>query len=334
MQWYWIVLIVVAALALLEVGAGLYMFFYAFGANRGSVRKLFRQREQDPAPLVRMRFDTKAYMDALPHDNLTQTAPDGVKLAARFFPNNGTKNVAVICHGWHSYPWWDFGKAFDIVYNAGYAVLAVRQRPQGDSVGRYMTYGAKESDDLLGWIRILIKTYGEDLRIAIMGVSMGGATVLCATGKPLPKQVQCAVSDCAFTSAKDQFRSAMKGRFPVARALGKPIARIFAKIRYADAAPIRLRRAGKGVLGLAGRAPCRGCDDESGRVCGARDPLASKVPVTHLRRMDAGRNARPAFFNTPSGSGCCRCSRSARSRARRRSRRRRGACERLRSSGC
>ena len=238
MQWYWIVLIVVAALALFEVGAGLYMFLFAFGANRGSVRKLFRQREQDPAPLVRMRFDTKAYMDALPHDNLTQTTPDGVKLAARFFPNNGTKNVAVICHGWHSYPWWDFGKAFDIVYNAGYAVLAVSQRAQSDSEGRYMTYGAKESDDLIGWIRILTETYGEDLRIAIMGVSMGGATVLCATGKPLPKQVQCAVSDCSFTSAEDQFRSVMKGRFPVARALGKPIARIFAKIRYADAAPI------------------------------------------------------------------------------------------------
>ena len=81
MQWYWIVLIVVAALALIEVGAGLYMFLFAFGANRGSVRKLFRKREQDPAPLVRMRFDTKAYMDALPHDNLTQTAPDGVKLS-------------------------------------------------------------------------------------------------------------------------------------------------------------------------------------------------------------------------------------------------------------
>lgn len=245
MQWYWIVLIVIGVFALIVCSAASYMFSYAFCANRRAVRRTFAQREADPAPLVRMRFDTKAYMDALPCDRLTQTAPDGVTLAARFFPNNGTKKVAVICHGWHSYPWWDFGKAFDIVYNAGFAVLAVSQRAQGDSEGRYMTYGAKESDDLLGWLRILIERYGEDLHIAIMGVSMGAATVLCATGKPLPEQVKCAVSDCSFTSAKEQFRSASKGRFPVARALGQGFARIAADVRYADASPIDAVRRSK-----------------------------------------------------------------------------------------
>lgn len=238
MQWYWIVLIVLAAALLVALGAAVCMFCYAFTANRKTVEKVFRDREQDPAPLVRMRFRTKEYFDALPYESLTMTASDGVTLAARFFPNGGARKVAIICHGWHSFPWWDFGKSFDLVYDAGYAVLAIFQRAQGESEGRYMTYGAKESEDLLGWIDLLLKRYGEDLSIAIMGVSMGAATVLCATGKQLPKQVKCAVSDCAFTSAKDQFKAASKGKYPIARTLGQPIAEAVAHMRYRDASPI------------------------------------------------------------------------------------------------
>ncbi|MBR4905457.1 MAG: alpha/beta hydrolase [Clostridia bacterium] len=238
MHWYWIVPIALAAVLLIALGIAGCMFYYAFAANRKAIEKVFREREQDPAPLVRMRYRTKEYFDALPFDALTLTAKDGVNLSARFFPNGGTKKVAILCHGWHSYPWWDFGKAFDIVYDAGCAVLAVFQRAQGESEGRYLTYGAKESEDLLGWIDLLLARYGEDLSIALMGVSMGAATVLCATGKPLPKQVKCAVSDCAFTSAKDQFKAASKGRFPLSRLLGQPIAELFAHMRYRDASPI------------------------------------------------------------------------------------------------
>jgi fermentation-respiration switch protein FrsA (DUF1100 family) len=238
MKWYWILLIIAAAIALILCGAAYYMFLAAFGAQRKQIEKVFREREQDPSPLARMRFATKTYMDALPNERLTQLAKDGTALAARFFPNGGTKKVAILCHGWHSFPWWDFGKAFDIVYDAGYAVLAVSMRAQGESEGRYLTYGAKESEDLLGWIRILLERYGEDLSIAIMGVSMGAATVLCTTGKALPKQVKCAVSDCAFTSVKDQFDAVSKKRYPIIRKIGQGAARVFAGVRYADASPI------------------------------------------------------------------------------------------------
>ena len=238
MQWYWIVLICVVALALLAFVASYMMFRYAFVADRRIIDRVFREREKDPAPLVRMRYATKAYMDALEHENWTQTASDGTKLAAWFFPNGGTNKVAVLCHGWRSRPWWDFGKAFDIVYNAGYAVLAVNQRAQGDSEGRYMTYGAKESEDLLGWIDRLCDRFRNDVHIAIMGVSMGGATVLCATGKDLPDAVKCAVSDCAFTSAMDQFRAATNGRFSFLQTLASPLVHRFVHIRYSDASPI------------------------------------------------------------------------------------------------
>lgn len=238
MQWYWFIIIAVGAFLICTVGVAYMMFRFAFGANRKSVEQMFARRRQDPAPLVRMRWDTAAYMDRLKYETLTMISRDGLKLSARFFPNGGTDKVVIQMHGWRSRPYWDLGKTFDIVYDAGYAVLAVSQRAQGESEGAYMTYGAKESDDLIDWTDLLLRRYGENLRIAWMGVSMGAASVLCATGKPLPEQVRCAVSDCAFTSAKEQFKAASKGRFPIARALSVPIARLFAKVRYRDASPI------------------------------------------------------------------------------------------------
>ena len=239
MEWYWVVLIVLGALAVLVLlCTSTFMFIYAFCANRRAVRRMFQKRELDPSPLVRMRFDTKAYMDALPSEPMTLISHDGLKLAARFFPNGGTKKIAVIMHGWHSLPWWDFGKAFDVVYDAGYAVLAVQERAQGESEGSYMTYGEKESKDLLGWLDALIGRCGTDARIAVMGVSMGAATVLAATGKPLPEQVKCAVADCSYTSAKEQFKAAAKGAFPISRALIAVYARVLAKTRCRDASPI------------------------------------------------------------------------------------------------
>ena len=238
MEWYWIVLIIVAACVFISFASAFVLFSYAFAANRKAVARVFRKREADPAPLVRMRFATKDRMDALPHETWSMTSGDGLKLSAKFFPNGGTNRVAAIFHGWHSFPWWDFGKTFDILYDAGYAVLAVFERAQGDSEGKYMTYGAKESDDLLLWVDRILERFGGIVNIAIMGVSMGAATVLCATGKNLPEQVRCAVSDCAFTSAKDQFGAASKGKFKIARAMSEPVVRLFAKIRYADTSAI------------------------------------------------------------------------------------------------
>ena len=50
--------------------------------------------------------------------------------------------------------------------------------------------------------------------------------------------VKCAVSDCAFTSAMDQFRAATNGRFSFLQTLASPLVHRFVHIRYSDASPI------------------------------------------------------------------------------------------------
>lgn len=51
---------------------------------------------------------------------------------------------------------------------------------------------------------------GEDCELLLQGISMGAATVDMAVGLELPPQVKGAVSDCAFTSAKEVFTSVLK----------------------------------------------------------------------------------------------------------------------------
>ena len=41
---------------------------------------------------------------------------------------------------------------------------------------------------------------GQDCRLVLHGISMGGATALMAAGLDLPPQVKAVISDCAFTS--------------------------------------------------------------------------------------------------------------------------------------
>ena len=43
------------------------------------------------------------------------------------------------------------------------------------------------------------------MQILLHGISMGGATVLMASGLDLPKQVKGIISDCGFTSPKYVF---------------------------------------------------------------------------------------------------------------------------------
>ena len=70
---------------------------------------------------------------------------------------------------------------------------------------KFIGFGCKDRYDALKWIDWMIKKAGNGIRIVLMGNSMGGATVLMASGLNLPEQVKGIVSDCAFTSPKAVF---------------------------------------------------------------------------------------------------------------------------------
>ena len=127
---------------------------------------------------------------------------EGFALWAAHVPaKDKTHRWAVCLHGR-----WDDHTSLSVqarhYHDAGWNVLLPDQRGHGHSEGKYVGWGYDERLDLIRWISWIIR---RDARAEILlhGVSMGAATVLMATGGPLPQNVKAAVSDCSYTTAEE-----------------------------------------------------------------------------------------------------------------------------------
>lgn len=133
------------------------------------------------------------------------TSDDGLKLHAYLAENkNSNGKYAVIFHGYTSKGshMKRYAKRF---YKLGYSVLVPDARAHGTSEGRIRGMGWLERKDAIKWAELLVQK-DESCKIALFGVSMGGATVMMASAEEtLPKQVFAAVEDCGYTSVWDEF---------------------------------------------------------------------------------------------------------------------------------
>ena len=109
------------------------------------------------------------------------------------------------------------------------------------------------------WIKEMVRRMGTDCRLFLHGISMGGATVLMATGLKLPPQVRGVISDCAFTSAWEVFTSVLHSSyhmpaFPVMQ-IADQMAREYAGYGLNECnARDEVRKAGVPVLLIHGEA--------------------------------------------------------------------------------
>lgn len=138
------------------------------------------------------------YINDRPHEWIYTVSYDGLRLAARYFPNGSNKTV-ILFHGYRSSAARDFSCAVEMYLKFGFNVLLCDQRSHGRSEGRLITFGVKESQDVLSWTEFALGHYGAE-KILLGGMSMGATTVLLACALPLPEAVKGVVADCGFTS--------------------------------------------------------------------------------------------------------------------------------------
>ena len=127
---------------------------------------------------------------------------DGLKLHGLWVPAPNARGTVLFAHGYRSTLLVDFGLAFEIYYKYGMNLLIPDQRSHGKSEGKYITFGVKESKDMLQWITFHNKQYGE-LPIILSGLSMGASTMMYLAEYELPYNVKGIIADCGFTSPKE-----------------------------------------------------------------------------------------------------------------------------------
>ena len=254
------------------------------------------------------------WLKAAPQQNVYIRSRDGLNLRARLIENGENRRFAILCHGYraHSASMAGYAKGF---FERGWSVLLPDARAHGESEGRWIGMGWPERLDLLDWVAELNRRYAAP-EIALMGVSMGGATVMNAAGEALPENVRCVIAagrvDLAASRRPPSARMAVSalrraavppagGLFAAARrrrlraALPLPSARAVyprrkRSLRAAGDARSRLRGGGGAEAKLS--RPRRGARGERlrrpRRLLGADRRLSGPLGIVYPPELDAG----------------------------------------------
>lgn len=138
----------------------------------------------------------------------------GENLRGYLIPTDEPSNKIVLCsHGYRSNKG-EFRFICKYLHDKGFNVFLIEHRSSGKSDGRFISFGAYESKDLLLWTDFLIKKFGADCQIALYGISMGSASVMLASNqKDLPENVKFIIADCGFTSVNEEFEFNLKSMY-------------------------------------------------------------------------------------------------------------------------
>lgn len=159
------------------------------------------------------------YINRMPNEWVFTKSYDGLRLAARYFPcpnsSQNAQKTVILVHGYRSLGSRDYCCAVKMYHDNGLNVLLIDQRSHGRSEGRIITFGVKESMDVVSWTDYICQRFGKNMQIFLSGISMGATTVMLATGRNLPKNVCGVVADCGFTSPAEIISFVAKKRFHV-----------------------------------------------------------------------------------------------------------------------
>lgn len=211
-------------------------------------------------PLHKVAEKGLCYMKTLPHEDVYITSEDGLKLHGTLFPAENSSDKFVIgIHGFQSKPWNEYAPHIEFYRMKGYGMLLPDDRAHGESEGDYVTMGVKDRRDCIAWAEYLVTRFGEDTEILLHGVSMGGATVLSASGeKDLPEQVKGVISDCGFSSVKESFCNQIYSLYHIPPEFPVGVCQWFAKHKagfdFMEARPVdQVKKAKVPVLFVQGR---------------------------------------------------------------------------------
>ncbi len=140
---------------------------------------------------------------------------EGLKLHAIFIENKKNKGIMLEDHGYRSTSRRDIYPSCYHYYNMGYSLLLIDNRTAELSEGKYITFGVKESNDIISWIKYLNKKYPKK-DIILAGVSMGASAILMAMNRINDNMnVKCIIADSGYISGYDEVKYCINHYFHI-----------------------------------------------------------------------------------------------------------------------
>ena len=199
------IIIISIILALVIAGIiGASFYFYNVAVKRADKDFLNSDPNLAVSTPQTLQTEAKKWAGTVDFEEIGITSNDGLALIGYYLPaEEKTNKTVIIAHGYagHAVGMYAYAKYYHEAL--GYNVLMPDARGHGKSAGDYIGFGWHERKDYVQWIDYVLDRNGKDSKIALHGVSMGGATVMMTSGEELPKQVKAVVADCGYTSARD-----------------------------------------------------------------------------------------------------------------------------------
>lgn len=209
--------IVLVAASLNSCVAGKFMAHYALTPPTHGVDDIERTRHKADSLLA----GSTAWYDGLKAQGILADewiiGEDGHKLHACYAPAarpDDAQGTAIVVHGYsdNHFVFLYLVRMYRDMFN--YNVLFPDLQYHGYSEGDEIQMGWKDRLDVLKWIEVAHRKFGDDFMV-LHGVSMGAATVMMVSGEPLPAYVKCFVEDCGYSSVRNQFKKNLKDMSPL-----------------------------------------------------------------------------------------------------------------------
>ena len=176
-----------------------YMRAFYFPVSRPVID--FVAKDENEVEYLKGLDASRQLLSAEKYEGVYTKSYDNLSLFARYYHICDGAPLFIEFHGYKGDACRDFCAGDMVFKSLKYNTLLVDQRAHGKSQGRTISFGIKERYDCLAWINWARARFG-DIPIFLVGISMGGATVLMASDLNLPKCVKGIISDCAYSSPK------------------------------------------------------------------------------------------------------------------------------------
>ena len=207
MEVYWIILIVVmaiAALVLITAAVCYYMVFYSPNRKPRAEDDYDLPPGKEYEPFYPQMIEWTKMCRATPYKNVEIKTFDGLTLRGRYYESSPDAPIEIMMHGYHGSLERDLSGGIFRALNIGHSVLLFDHRGSGKSDGNTLTFGILESRDCRRWIDYVLTHINPNAKIILSGVSMGAATAMITSGyDDLPENIVGIVADCGYTSAKE-----------------------------------------------------------------------------------------------------------------------------------